>query len=168
MKKELSPKQQRFVAEYLIDQNASQAAIRSGYSKKNPNVNGPRLLANAGIRAEIDKRLAKVTEKAEIEAIDVIREWKRIGLSDISQMTDANGNLLPLREMPEDIRRTISSIEIEKGKRKIRLWDKNSALTNLGKYFKLITDRPEVNLDISFADLLRAAREKRLAKLKQK
>ena len=49
----LKPKQHRFVAEYLVDLNASQAAIRAGYSRKNANVNGPRLLANAGVAAAV-------------------------------------------------------------------------------------------------------------------
>lgn len=42
----LTPKQQRFVAEYLVDMNATQAAIRAGYSQKTADVQGPRLFGN--------------------------------------------------------------------------------------------------------------------------
>lgn len=50
---ELTPRQQAFVDEYLVDLNATQAAIRSGYSPKTANEQGARLLANASVRAAI-------------------------------------------------------------------------------------------------------------------
>lgn len=62
--KGLNPKQQRFVDEYLIDLNATQAAIRAGYSVKTANQIGPRLLVNVGVRAAVAKRQAKIAEKA--------------------------------------------------------------------------------------------------------
>jgi phage terminase small subunit len=49
----LTPRQTKFIAEYLKDLSATQAAIRAGYSAKNANVDGSRLLANAGIAAAI-------------------------------------------------------------------------------------------------------------------
>ena len=49
----LTPKQQRFVEEYLVDLNATQAAIRAGYSAKTVNQQGPRLLVNVGVQAAI-------------------------------------------------------------------------------------------------------------------
>ena len=55
----LSPKQQRFADEYLIDLNATQAAIRAGYSPKSAEQQGSRLLRNAKVRAYIDERMAE-------------------------------------------------------------------------------------------------------------
>jgi phage terminase small subunit len=61
----LTPKQQRFVDEYLIDLNATQAAIRAGYTARNADVTGPRLLGNVGVAAAIARGQQKGAAKAE-------------------------------------------------------------------------------------------------------
>lgn len=68
----LNDKQRRFVAEYLIDLNATQAAIRAGYSVKTANQQGPRMLVNAGIQQAIAEGAGKRIAKAEITAQDVL------------------------------------------------------------------------------------------------
>jgi phage terminase small subunit len=68
----LSDKQKRFVAEYLIDLNATQAAIRAGYSEKTANQQGPRLLVNAGIADAIALGASQRLAKSEISAQDVL------------------------------------------------------------------------------------------------
>lgn len=62
----MSARQQRFVQEYLIDLNATQAAIRAGYAPKSAAVEGVRLLRNAKVAAAVAKAQAKVATKAEI------------------------------------------------------------------------------------------------------
>ncbi len=62
----LTPKQQRFVSEYLIDLNATQAAIRAGYAKSGASVEGTRLLANAKVAAAVAAAQAKRSERTEI------------------------------------------------------------------------------------------------------
>lgn len=69
----LTPKQERFVQEYLIDLNATQAAIRAGYSEKTAQVQGSRLLTNAMVSDEIAKRQTKVAGKLEITQEYVIK-----------------------------------------------------------------------------------------------
>ena len=64
----LTAKQQRFVQEFLIDLNATQAAIRAGYSKGTADKQGPRLLANPDVKAAIDAAKIKRSEKTEIDA----------------------------------------------------------------------------------------------------
>jgi phage terminase small subunit len=68
--KPLTPKQARFVSEYLIDLNASAAAVRAGYTATNANVTGPRLLANVGIAYAVGLAKAKRADSTEITA-----EW---------------------------------------------------------------------------------------------
>ncbi len=68
----LNPKQRRFVAEYLIDQNATQAAIRAGYSKDTAQEQSSRLLSNAIIHNIIDTELTKVMSKAEVTAESIV------------------------------------------------------------------------------------------------
>ena len=62
----LTPRQARFVAEYLKDQNATQAAIRAGYSKGTAKQQGSRLLTNADVAAAVAKGQKRVAEKAEV------------------------------------------------------------------------------------------------------
>lgn len=73
----LTPKQQRFVDEYLIDLNATQAAIRAGYSPNNADVTGPRMLGNVGVAAAIAEKQtvrAEATELSEQWVMDRLKE----------------------------------------------------------------------------------------------
>lgn len=73
----LTEKQKRFVAEYLVDLNATQAAIRAGYSEKTANEQGCRLLANVSVAAAVAKGAQKRIVKAEISAQDVLEGLHR-------------------------------------------------------------------------------------------
>lgn len=72
----LSPKQARFVTEYLKDQNATQAAARAGYSKATANQQGSRLLANVGVAAAIRAKQTRVARKVEITAESLAKEFE--------------------------------------------------------------------------------------------
>jgi len=143
----------RFVREYLKDFNATQAAIRAGYSKKTGYAQGHRLLKDAEIQAKLARVLETRIEKEEISGGDVLRELKRIGLSDVGQAFDADGKLKPIAELPEDIRRSISGVEVteefqgrgEERERigftkKVKLWDKTKALEILCKHLGLLQE----------------------------
>jgi phage terminase small subunit len=74
----LNPKQQLFVEEYLIDFNATQAAIRAGYSENTAYSQGPRLLENVEIQRGIEKGKQKLIKKLDIKKEDIIRDLIRI------------------------------------------------------------------------------------------
>lgn len=149
----LNPKQQRFVAEYLVDLNATQAAIRAGY--KTARVQGPRLLANVGVAKAIQERQSKRIGKLELTADSILGELLRIAKVDISQAFEEDGNLRPLSDIPEDVRRAVAGIEIDdrwegKGEdatrytvKKLKFWDKNRALELLAKNLGLLVERHE-------------------------
>lgn len=156
----LTPKQQLFVDEYLVDLNATKAAIRAGYSAKTAHSQGPRLLEKVEIRDAISRAQKERAAAVKVEAHEVLRELKRIALVDIGQAFDADGNLLPIKDMPPDVRRAIAGIEVEEvtekdakdpaGKpvslgriKKVKLIDKKGALELLGKHLKLFVDRVE-------------------------
>lgn len=61
----MTPKQERFVTEYLVDLNATQAAIRAGYAEKSAAAEGSRLLANATVSAAVQKAMARRSERTE-------------------------------------------------------------------------------------------------------
>jgi hypothetical protein len=87
MAKKLSPKQQRFVEEYLIDLNASQAAVRSGY-QGDPNTIGPRLLANVGVSAAIAEAMKARSERTEITADKVLQRWWELANVDVNELVE--------------------------------------------------------------------------------
>ena len=69
----LNEKQQRFADEYLIDLNATQAAIRSGYSKKTAKEQGSRLLSNVNVKAYIDARMAEKEKQLIADQDEVLK-----------------------------------------------------------------------------------------------
>lgn len=79
----LNPKQQQFVREYLIDLNATKAAIRAGYSARTAAQQASRLLTDVKISAAIVEGRAQLAEKAGITAERVLQEYARIGFADI-------------------------------------------------------------------------------------
>ena len=95
----LSLKQAQFVREYLIDLNATQAAIRTGYSAKTAKQQGARLLTVVDVAAAVEAGMAKRSERTEITADMVVRELAKIGFSDIRRAVKWGSRLV---ERPED------------------------------------------------------------------
>lgn len=157
MSSQLTKRQQRFVAEYLTDLNATRAAIAAGYSKKGATVRGAELLANRNVSAAIMERSARLLGKLEITAENVLRELARLAFLDPGKFFDADGRLIPIAELDDDTKRGLSGMDVEElfeGRgperrqvgvvRKIKFADKGINLERLGKYLKLFTDKHEV------------------------
>ena len=147
----LNDRQRLFVDEYLIDLNATRAAIRAGYSPKSATTDGPRLLENAGIRACIDKKLAERSRRTGVNADRVVLELARIAFADITRVAGSDGQIMP--DAQEDDRAAIASIKVRKmadssEEREARMYDKNRALELLGKHLGLYQDRVAVTGDL--------------------
>ena len=144
----LTPKQERFVAEYLIDLNATQAAIRAKYSEKGAEVRGSELLRNRKVADAIAEGKKKIANKLEISAERVKLELARIAFTDMKDYVDfgpAGVTLKELSEMSGDQSRAIAQVEHSfnmegGGTVKFKLHDKLSALDKLGKHFNLFSD----------------------------
>lgn len=78
----VTDKQQRFVDEYLVDLNATQAAIRAGYSERTAVAQASRLLRNVNVAAAIAERQAKLSDKAEITQDRVVAELAALSFYD--------------------------------------------------------------------------------------
>ena len=155
--KSLTPKQQCFVEEYLVDLNATQAAIRAGYSEKTAEQQGARLLGNVKVRAAIDAGKQARTERTETDQDKVLQELKRLVYSDVRACFNEDGSLKPITEWPDEAAAAVSSIEVvtklgafkEDGSRevdhvhKIKVWDKNSAIDKLMKHLAMFVERHE-------------------------
>lgn len=78
----LTPKQEAFVKEYLTDLNATQAAIRAGYSARTANEQGARLLANVSVAAAVAAAKEARSERVDITADMVLQRWWELATAD--------------------------------------------------------------------------------------
>jgi phage terminase small subunit len=109
----LTAKQERFIQEYLIDLNATQAAIRAGYSKKTAEVIGYENLRKPLIAAAIAAKQQKTAAKYELTQELIIRSIVQELSFDPARLYDSEGRLLPITELPEDVRMALTSVEFE-------------------------------------------------------
>lgn len=142
----LSARHQRFVAEYLIDQNATAAYKRAGYTAtgNSAEVNACRLLRDPKVAAAIDAGLTKALNKLELTAERTLLELSRLAFADVGGFVDAEGRPIPLQHLNEDLRRCIVGIEWKDGEPKYKLADKNTALGNALKVLGLLREKLEV------------------------
>lgn len=159
----LTPKQQRFVAEYLKTSNATQAAINAGFSPNFAGQYGSKLLNHPNIAAKIASRVESTLSASDVNPRRVIEELARLALGDSTAVLDENGNIRPVNELSEDVRRSISSIEVSDSpiggrKTKVRTWDKVRALEILAKHLGLLVERVEISVSDDLSARLSAGR----------
>lgn len=131
----LTPKQERFVDEYLTDLNATQAAVRAGYSKKTANRTGTKLLSNAVICIEIQKRRKDVIESIGITRNRIIQEMACLAFFSGKGLVSSNGAVIPLHELTDEVAAAINGVDFNPDGtvKKYRIPDKNKALENLAR-----------------------------------
>jgi phage terminase small subunit len=160
---DLKDKQQMFADLYLSNgNNGKQAYIGAGYSPKGAESCSSRLLRNDKVAAYISKRqlkvLTKLRDKYEINEDSIMNELACIGFLDIGDMFDDEGNVLPIRKIPEKARRAIIGMDVaalyapkseggdEVGQlKKIKISDKRQALEALGKIIGMFKDKVELS-----------------------
>jgi hypothetical protein len=110
----MTHKQRRFALEYLVDANATKAAIRAGYSKRTAKQQGSRLLTNADVAALVASGHRTVEARAEITVDRVLREAALVLLFDPVELVDpVTGKPRLLDDIPEDARRAIASCHLD-------------------------------------------------------
>lgn len=133
----MTEKQKRFVEEYLIDLNATQAAIRAGYSVKNADKIGSELLGKTGVQKAVSEAIAERSRRTGVNQDRVIRELARIAFSNFSDIVDPDTARIR-KDATEDDLACIQSIKIKPNEfgteREVRLFDKRAALVDLGKH----------------------------------
>jgi len=107
----MTPKQLSFIHEYLVDKNATQAAIRAGYSAKTAGQIGDQNLKNLQIRAAIDAKLADSNNKCGLTHELVLQSLVRELKFDPSKLFDENGNAKPIHEIDQDTRMALTGVE---------------------------------------------------------
>lgn len=173
----LNAKQQRFVEEYLIDLNATQAAIRCGYSERTAYSQGQRLLKDVEIGAAVEKAIAARSERTRVDAEWLLTRLADEAQADVADLYDANGHLKPVTEWPliwrqglvagvETVRE--KSGENERGEpeystiHKVKLSDRTRRLELIGKHVDVqaFLERRQIEIVDPFAEL-EAARNAR-------
>lgn len=149
----LTAKQEKFVQEYLIDLNATQAAIRAGYSPASAEAIGYENLNKPQIRARIDARMAELSRRTGVNQERIIRELARIAFLNPTDIVDVDDASLKEDASAEDTA-AIASVKVkttpgEYGdgvEREVKFADKIKALELLGKRFGMWIDRQEVDV----------------------
>lgn len=161
----MTDKQARFCEEYMIDLNATQAAIRAGYSPKTAQEQSARLLSNVMVQNRLAQLQAEQSRRTGVSADRVVRELAKIAFANASDTIDPETASVKLDASRDDLA-AIQSIKVksfgEDGlEHEVKLADKLRALDLLGKHLGMYKDASEKenaaaqNNDIqTLADLL--------------
>lgn len=148
----LSPRMRLFVHYYLIEPNATQAAIKAGYSEKTAHVQGPRMLGNVRILEAINAGMSTLYKRLDITAERVLQELAKIGFSDMRSFVRWGSSGVQLKNSEdlsdEDaaaVAEVSETITKDGGSIKFKLHDKKGALELMGKNLKLFTEKVDLN-----------------------
>lgn len=139
----MTPKQEAFVREYLVDLNATQAAIRAGYSERTANEQGSRLLTNVSVRSAIEAAQKERGERVKATADDVLREIQRMAMYDPKVFTEVKSPL-DVANLPEDARRAVVGWSWDRNGNFTLKLAKEGALEMMGRHHGLFKERLEV------------------------
>lgn len=144
-------RQLRFIEQFMIDGNATQAAVRAGFSTKTAQQQGARLLSNVVVSAEIARRRTLLSRRYEISADRVVSEYAKIAFARVTDYTTFGPKGVTARDSKDIDESALDAIaEVKersgKGSRRcvsIKLHSKTEALHALGKHLGLFVDRHE-------------------------
>jgi phage terminase small subunit len=175
----VTPKQKRFVAEYLIDLNATKAAERAGYSAKTAYSQGQRLLKHVEVQKALEVKSEKVAAKLELSAEWVLGEIKKLAeanMMDYMTITPTGEAFVDFSKLTREQAAAIQEITIDEtgggggdGRRekvqrtRFKLADKGLNLERLGRHLKLFTDKVEVSGMDGLYERLQQARKSKSA-----
>ncbi|BEU88683.1 terminase small subunit [Selenomonas sp. TAMA-11512] len=169
----LTAKQQRFIDEYLIDFNATQAALRAGYSKKTAAFIGAQNLKKIQIQDEIARRQRVLQVRTEISQDRVVKELARIAFADASDYVKVRTEIVHPKkgkpyavqtvkvkdtsELTKDQRAAIASIKQGTNGIELKLYDKTRAIEILGRHIGMFIDKVEISGNVGIAGALEEA-----------
>lgn len=156
--KKLTPKQARFVDEYLIDLNATQAAARAGYSKHTANEQGSRLLANVSVHSALTAAMKAREQRTHITQDRVLKELARLAFSDIRKAFHDDGRLKLPQELDDDTAAALAGIDtvtssvpggeeapLSLTTKKVKIADKNASLTLAMRHLGMLNDKLQID-----------------------
>jgi len=169
----LTPKQERFVQEYLVDLNATAAAKRAGYSAKTADRIGPELLGKTCVSQAIQDAQAERQKRTKITQDMVIQECAKLAFFDVRKMFDENGKPLDISQLDEDTAAALVGLDVQDVAdsdgdyigyvKKYKMADKLKALELLGKHvgaFERSVSASDMAALDSFLKAVRPTKEK--------
>lgn len=170
----LTDKQEMFCREYLVDLNATQAAIRAGYSEKTAPVIGSENLTKPNVQDRIAELKGERNAKVEIDAAYVLRRLVEIDQMDVLDILKDDGGLRPVTDWPKAWRTTLNGFDVsttitnfdetttENILKKIKWPDKVKNLELLGKHIDVqaFKEKVEHSGEISLIDRIQEARKR--------
>jgi phage terminase small subunit len=167
---EMKDKRRRFVEEYLVCRDATNAAVAAGYARTTASSRGYQFLRYPEVAAAIAEHDRALTAKLEITAERVLLETSRLAFSDHRKLYKADGSLKPLHELDDDTAAALASVEsvtrvgrgAEGGSQlhKVKLGDKQAALVLLGRHLQLFGEKPKTDDTSGLAERIAAARKR--------
>ncbi len=161
----MTVKRHRFVAEYLVDLNATQAAIRAGYAKKGAKDQAYQLMQMPEVAEAIKAAMDERNKRLQVDADYVLQRLTEIDQLDLADIFDLDGKLMPIRQWPLIWRQMVKEVDMKTGK--VKFHDKLRALELIGKHVNVNAFREQVNHtgEINFTDMTDEELERRIAKL---
>jgi len=167
----LTLKQERFVAEFGKDLNASAAARRAGYSVKTARSIGQENLTKPAIWAAIQEAYQQANTDAVMSGQEILEELTVIGRTDVTAFHDEDGQPIPVNQWSPHMGRQVSKLEVVKrnltsGDKyvdtvlKVSMHDKLSALSTLAKYRGIVTQKVDLHVHLADQKALEAGRER--------
>ena len=162
----LTPRQSKFIDEYLIDLNATQAAIRAGYSEKTAEWVGPRLVSKSHVADAIAIRIQKREQRTGITQDMVLQEYARIAFFDPRKLLNSDGSPKPINELDDDTAAAIAGLDIEEANenrgvvRKYKIADKKGALDSVARHLGMFNDKLNLNVTDALAERLARAKNR--------
>ena len=152
----LTAKQERFCEEYLIDLNATQAAIRAGYSVESAGSIGSENLTKPEIRERVESAMAERSKRTGITADRVLLELGKVAFVNPTDLIDPENGSVKETASPED-RAAIAAIRVKQiptecgmgVEREVRMADKLKALEMCGRHLGMFKDNPESNSPVT-------------------
>lgn len=143
----MTDKQERFCEEYMIDLNATQAAIRAGYSPKTAQEQSARLLSNVMVQNRIAQLQAEQSRRTGVSADRVVRELAKVAFVNAADLIDSKTASLKTDASRDDLA-AVQSVKVkmfgEDGlEQEVKLADKLRALDLLGKHLGMYKDTSE-------------------------
>ena len=158
----LTPKQARFVEEYLIDLNATAAAIRAGYSEKTAKSVGHENLTKPDIRAAIAEAMRGRSERTEITQDRVINEYAKLAFIEMGMFVEWGEKGVTLKasaDLSPELRAAVAEVSETTtehgGTVRFKLHDKKGALDSLARHLGMFKDNLNVGLTVRYEDALR-------------